>query len=83
MPPLTFSFLAGKAAWALSGCLPAKSAHYCMLVLMSRCYIRSQICLLRFTWVQFWSQSSDRNEDIGVLKVLYAKSSFKGEKIRC
>ena len=26
------SFLAGKAVWALSGCLTIESADYCMLV---------------------------------------------------
>ena len=26
------SFLAGKVAWAMSGCLTTKSADYCMLV---------------------------------------------------
>ena len=26
------SFLAGKASWAPSGCLPTESADYCMLV---------------------------------------------------
>ena len=26
------SFLAGKVAWTLSGCLTTKSADYCMLV---------------------------------------------------
>ena len=40
------SFLAGKAFWALSGCLPAVSADYCMLAnewtwLRSRLYLLS------------------------------------------
>ena len=42
---LSPSFLAGKAAWALSGCLPTESADYCMLV--NECaWLRSRVCLL-------------------------------------
>ena len=40
------SFLAGKAAWALSGCLPTESADYCMIV-NEWAWLRSQLCLLR------------------------------------
>ena len=40
------SFLAGKAAWALSGCLTIESADYCMLV-NEWAWLRSQFCLLR------------------------------------
>ena len=32
LSPCADSFLAGKAAWALSGCLTTESADYCMLV---------------------------------------------------
>ena len=39
------SFLAGKAFWALSGCLPTVSADYCMLV-NEWTWLRSQLCLL-------------------------------------
>ena len=38
------SFLAEKAAWALSGCLTNGSADYCMLV---NEWSRSRVCLLR------------------------------------
>ena len=40
------SFLAGKASWALSGCLPIESADYCMLV-NEWAWLASQVCLLR------------------------------------
>ena len=40
------SFLAGKASWALSGCLPIESAHHCMLV-NEGAWLRSHVCLLR------------------------------------
>ena len=38
------SFLAGKAAWALSGCLTTKSAH---MLVNEWAWLRSQVCLLR------------------------------------
>ena len=40
------SFLAGKAAWALSGCLTTKSADSCMLI-NEWAWLRSRVCLLR------------------------------------
>ena len=40
------SFLAGKASWALSGCLPIESADHCMLV-NEWAWLRSRVCLLR------------------------------------
>ena len=40
------SFLAGKAAWALSWCMTTKSADYCMLV-NEWAWSRSRVCLLR------------------------------------
>ena len=40
------SFLAGKAAWALSGCLTTESADYCMLI-NEWVWLRSRVCLLR------------------------------------
>ena len=40
------SFLAGMAAWALSGCLTTESADYCMLFNEWAC-LRSRVCLLR------------------------------------
>ena len=40
------SFLAGKAVWALSGCLTTRSAHYCMLI-NEWAWLISRICLLR------------------------------------
>ena len=39
------SFLAGKASWALSGCLPIESADHCMLV-NEGAWLRSRVCLL-------------------------------------
>ena len=39
------SFLAGKASWALSGCLPTESADYCMLV-NEWAWLRLRVCLL-------------------------------------
>ena len=57
-------FLAGKAAWVLSGCMATDSADYCMLV-NEWAWSKSQVYLLRpkWTWVQFWSHSLDRNRD--------------------
>ena len=40
------SFLAEKASWALSRCLPIKSADYCMLV-NDWAWLTSRVCLLR------------------------------------
>ena len=40
------SFLAGKASWALSGCLPIESADHCVLV-NEGVWLRSRVCLLR------------------------------------
>ena len=40
------SFLAGKAAWAPSGCLPTEIADYCMLI-NEWAWLRSRVCLLR------------------------------------
>ena len=40
------SFLGGKAAWALSGCMQIESADYCMLV-NEWAWSRSRVCLLR------------------------------------
>ena len=48
------SFLAGKAAWVLSGCMTTESADYCMLV-NEWAWLRSRVCL--------WNQSLDRNGD--------------------
>ena len=42
------SLLAGKASWALSGCLPTESADCCMLV-NEWVWLRSQVCLQRFS----------------------------------
>ena len=39
-------FLAGKAAWALSGYVTTESADYCMLI-NEWLWLRSQACLLR------------------------------------
>ena len=40
------SFQAGKVSWALSGCLPIKSADHCMLV-NEWAWLGSRVCLLR------------------------------------
>ena len=40
------SFPAGKASWALSGCLPIESADHCMLV-NEGAWLSSCVCLLR------------------------------------
>ena len=39
-------FLAGKAAWVVSGCMKTESADYCMLINEWACS-RSRVCLLR------------------------------------
>ena len=46
------SFLAGKVAWTLSGCMTTESADYCMLV-NEWAWSRSQVLLLRLEVVQF------------------------------
>ena len=40
------SFLAGKAAWALRGCMTTKSADYCLLI-NEWAWSRSPVCLLQ------------------------------------
>ena len=57
-------FLARKAAWSLSGCMTTNSADYYMLV-NDWVWSKSRDCLLsqKWTWVQFWSHSLDRNAD--------------------
>ena len=59
------SILAGKAAWALSGCLTTKSAVTIAYSLMSGHGQghESAYSGWKWTWVQFWSQSLDRNRD--------------------
>ena len=63
-------FLAGKAAWALSGWLTTESAHYCMLV-NEWARLRSRVCFLRLEvdLGSVWSWSLDRNEDSLILRV--------------
>ena len=45
------SFLAGKASWALSGCLPIESADHCMLV-NEGAWLEN--ATLTFQGVHFW-----------------------------
>ena len=68
------SFLAGKASWGPSGCLPNDSADYCMVV-NEWVWLRSRVCLLslKVHLVDFWSQSSDRNEDMVHYRHAYLK----------
>ena len=40
------SFLAGKASWALSGCLPTENAD-CYMLINEWAWLRSRVCLLR------------------------------------
>ena len=40
------SFLAGRASWAPSGCLPIENADHCMLVNVCA-WLTSRVCLLR------------------------------------
>ena len=67
------SFLAGKTAWALSGRLTTESIDYCMLV-NEWAWLGSRVCLLKLDWVQFWSQSLERNGMFSSEK----NSGFKG-----
>ena len=46
LSPCRGSFLAGKAAWALSGCMTTESADYCRLV-NEWAWSRLPVCLLR------------------------------------
>ena len=63
-------FLARMAAWSLSGCMATDSADYYMLV-NEWVWSKSRDCLLwpcrcqkwTIRWVQFLSQSLDRNGD--------------------
>ena len=78
-------FLAGKAAWALSGCVTTESVDYCMLI-NEGVWSRSRVCLLRLEvdLGSVWSQSLDRNGD--TVKGMYRlklvssenNSGFKG-----
>ena len=44
LSPIRGSFRAGKASWALTGCLPSEDADYCMLY--EWVWGKSQVCLL-------------------------------------
>ena len=50
------SFLAGKASWALSGCLPIESADHCMLV-NEGAWLRSRVCCFSFSLLSISSTS--------------------------
>ena len=74
------SFLAGKAAWALSGCLTTDSADYCMLV-NEWARLMSRVCLLRLE-VDLGSVLEPelrQNEDMGMYRLkLVAREKIKG-----
>ena len=71
-------FLARKADWSLSGCMATNSADYYVLV-NEQAWSKSRDCLLRLklAWVQFLSQSLDRNGDKVRERHVQAKSSLK------
>ena len=79
------SFLPGKASWSPSRCLPAESADCCMLVNEWACLsLRSQVCLLSLKvhlGSVFWSQSTDRNENMVRYRHVYAKSSLQWKNL--
>ena len=52
------SYLAGKASWAPSRCLPTESADYCMLV-NEWARLRSQVCLLSLKLHSGWFLESE------------------------
>ena len=58
-------FLARKDAWVLSTWVyDNHSVDYCMIV-NERAWSKSRVCLgWKWIWVQFWSQSLDRNRDM-------------------
>ena len=71
------SFLAGKVAWALSGCLTIKSADYCMLI-TEWAWLRSRVCLLRLGFsfgVRAWTEM-----EIRCVKVMYRLKLVSSEK---
>ena len=51
-----------KAVWAQNGCLLAENADYCKFV-NEWVWLRSRVCV-KWTWVQFWIQGLDRNENM-------------------
>ena len=85
------SFLAGKVAWALTRCMTAKSADYCMLV-NEWAWSRSRVCMSRLkvdlgsilesrAWVEMEIQ---RVKDMYRLKLVSNEinSGFQGLKHR-
>ena len=71
------SFLAGKAAWALSGCLITESADYCMLV-NKWAWLKSRVCLsgLGFSFgVRAWTEM-----EIRCVKGMYRLKLVSSEK---
>jgi len=54
------SFLTGKAAWVLNGCLRNENADYCIMVNE----VTSLYIVARSAVVKFWSQSSHRSQGI-------------------
>ena len=73
------SILGGKTGWILSGWMLTENADYCMVV-FELAWLRWKVCLFSWkcTWVQFWNQSSDRNEDM-VLKYSRFQNSSRGK----
>ena len=72
------SFLAGKASWALSGCLPIESADYCMLV-NEWAWLTSRVCLLRLEVELASVLESELGQKwrYGALKACIGKSNLK------
>ena len=77
------SFLAGKASWALSGCLTIESADYCMLV-NQWAWLTSRVCLLRLevelasVLVSAWTEMEIRYvKGMSRLKIISSKKKFR------
>ena len=63
------SFLARKASWAPSWCLPTESADYCMFV-NEWAWLRSQVCLLslKVHLDSFWESELRQKRRYGALQ---------------
>ena len=74
------SFLAGKASWVLSRCLPIESADYCMLI-NDWAWLTSRVCLLRLEveLVSILESELGQKWRYSALKACKVKTNLKGK----
>ena len=70
--------LAGKAAWALNGCLPTENSDYCMLVNEWLWF-----CLLRLKMHLGSVLESEFRQKLRYGKGIYVQKLVSSEQIRC